>query len=102
MSLSKSLPTKATFVFICGDKVVSGKGYTRSISIAYPPPLLMEDHTGILTSIVQEYKWMDIDVSIHAEEIILSHGEKISKKLVEDCSIEELIFAITKKAESKT
>ena len=44
---------------------------------------------------------MDLDVRIRAQNIVISNGEQVSKKLVHDCSIEELIFAITVKAKEQ-
>jgi hypothetical protein len=42
----------------------------------------------------------DLDVSIRASELTCSNGEQVSRKLVGDATIEELIFAIKQKAEN--
>jgi hypothetical protein len=94
-----STTEKTTFVFIIGDQTVSGSGYTNSVSIRRDAPL--EIYTSYLRQRLQPSKWFDLDVSIRASEIIVSNGEFISKKLVGDCSIEELIFAITQKVNGK-
>ena len=92
---------KTTFVFIVGDRTYSGNGYVNSISMRRDSPVEMLSFGDIRSHYIQTSPFFDLDVSIRASDIVVSEGEWISKKLVNDCSIEELIFAITQKVNEK-
>ena len=92
----------ATFVFIVGNQVISGKGYTTSFQTTYFDPVSFQSYGSCMQEVIRVGPcWMDLDVRIRAQNIVISNGEQVSKKLVHDCSIEELIFAITVKAKEQ-
>jgi len=102
MSNSIISPTKATFVFVVGEQVYSGNGYVKSLSMRYDRPMEMVGFGSITHSLIKTPNMFDLDVSIRALDLTVSDGEKISRKLVGDATIEELIFAITEKAKSNS
>lgn len=94
--------TKATFVFVLGDRVISGVGIANSVTMKMDRDYIEE------RSIYSPYrvamhtsKFFDLEVSIRGHELTMSEGERVSRKLVSDCSIEELIFAIQQKAKER-
>jgi hypothetical protein len=94
--------TKATFVFVLGDKVISGVGYAKDFSVRTDRSYIDMYTVGdTIARQVIASPFFDLDVSIRAQELTMSEGERVSRKLVSDCSIEELIFAIQQKAKEK-
>lgn len=90
--------TKATFVFVFGDKVISGTGYVKSYSMECDRSYMqMESINSYMPVNIIPDPFFDLDISIRAKSFNISEGERVSRKLVQDCSIEELIFAIQKK-----
>jgi hypothetical protein len=94
--------TKATFVFVLGDKVISGVGYANRVTLKMDRDYIEEQSIYSPHRVVMHTsKFFDLEVSIRGHELTMSEGERVSRKLVSDCSIEELIFAIQKKAKEK-
>jgi len=93
--------TKATFVFVFDGKVISGTGYVNSYSMQFDRGSIDMCSLGDTIASRIPSPFFDIDVSIRAQEMTISEGERVSRKLVSDCSIEELIFAIQQKAKEK-
>ena len=97
---------KQEFAFVVGDEVLSGEGYVTSISITYDYPQRFAsckdpNHTTFMAN-------MDggstIDITIQATETRIGQKpdqERLRDKKVDDCSIDELLFAVQTKLKLK-
>ena len=97
---------KQKFAFIINDKVFSGEGYVTSISMTYDSPQMFawSEYSQYKTFMANMDGGSTIDITIKATETRIGQKpdqERLRDKKVDDCSIDELLFAVQTKLKLK-
>jgi hypothetical protein len=106
-SLIGSTPGNVSLVALtvnnCRYRVV--KGYIQSLSVTYPRPVIIESTSSVCPSHYYpcpSYTTLDISMSIPTGGLVVDAYDPlqpypIGSKIVDECSVDELLFAVQHK-----
>jgi len=96
---------KQKFAFVIGDQTISGEGYVRSLTsnMQCDTSYMMEwDNMGCKSLNARPpLTTLDITIDVYTQDMKFSENiSSIKTKLVEECSIDELLFVVQNKMQN--